>query len=353
MKKYLYTCCLSLLATLAFIPGAYAQDPRFAQFYKAPLHLNPAMTGSFEGKVRMSVNYRDLYSSVLADRPYRTIGAGFDMRFRAVKNDYIGVGLSFLRDQVGTSRFSRTHGNLGLSFMKQLGGSRYKTDDQYLIAGAQVGFGQHNFDAQRLWFSNQFDPNNGLIDFDSPSGENFDDQGPRLFLDFNAGILWYALFGENMSIYAGGAVHHLTTPNVSFLEDQEEKLYRRWVVHGGGEIPVVDALSILPAAVFMLQGPSMSTTFGANLRYTHRDWKELAIRAGAWGHLNNDLNRSFGFDAVIFTAILELERWNLGFSYDVTVSNLTDVNNSRGAFEVSLVYFLPEKSRYRVECPKY
>ena len=40
-------------------------------------------------------------------------------------------------------------------------------------------------------------------------------------------------------------------------------------------------------------------------------------------------------DAVTIVGMLELNRWMLGLSYDITVSSLTAANNSRGAFELS------------------
>lgn len=348
-----YTIPLLVLTGLLVVNALYGQDPRLSQFYAAPLQWNPAMIGVYPGKVRFAATYRELYASILKDQPFRTLATSFDTRFRTAHRDYIGLGFTLMRDQVGLSRYASTQGNVGLSFMKQLnGGSRYATNDQYLVAGAQVGFGQRSFDWQQLWFSNQFDTQGGFINFDAPNGEAFEEGGTSFYLDFNAGLLWYALFDENASFYVGGALHHINSPNIAFLGGEEDRLYRRWVAHTGGELPISNELSILPGVIFMTQGPSMSSTAGANFRYTHREWKELALRAGGWVHLNNGPDQGFGLDAVIFTAVLELERWNLGFSYDVTSSSLSEANNSRGALEISLTYFHPEKSRYRVNCPK-
>ena len=102
----------------------------------------------------------------------------------------------------------------------------------------------------------------------------------------------------------------------------------------------------------MKQGPGMSTTAGGNFRYTNHDWNELALRAGAWIHVTNHSDSGFGMESIVISTILELENWNLGFSYDITSSNLTQANNSRGGFEISLVYVHPEKSRFQLDCPK-
>lgn len=330
-----------------------AQDPRFSQFYAAPLQVNPAMIGVYEGQFRVALNYRDLYSSILGNRPYRTIAASFDMRYRVMNGDYIGFGASALRDDAGIANFNRTQGHLGVSFMKQLGGNRYRTSDQYLIAGAQVGFGQMGSDWGKLWFSPQFDVESASVDPNAANNENLMNNMTNLYLDFNAGLLWYALFDENSSIYFGGALQHINQPNISFLDDSEEQLYMKWVGQVGGQMPVNDNLSLLPAALVMGQHQSLSATGGLNLRYTNREWRELAIRAGLWGHVANQLDSGVNLDAVIVTAVLEMERWNLGVSYDITTSVLSEANNSRGAFELSLIYTHPEKTRYRVNCPNF
>ena len=359
MKKYFTPLVFVLIATLWCVSVQYsrAQDPRFVQFYAAPMHLNPAMTGVFEGRFRANLNYRDQWSSILDKQPFRTFAAAFDMRYNIVSDDFIGFGVSAIRDEAaGDSRFAQTRGHLGLSYLKKLAGNAYSTTDQYLIAGAQAGLGQHSMNWGRLWFSEQFDETTSQPDFAANSGESGisgASQNTDLYLDINAGLLWYALFGDNTSIYAGGALNHINAPTINFFESPDEVLYLRWLLHTGGEIPFTAEMSLLPAVVFMRQGPSNSTTFGANIRYSNHDWYELAIRAGIWWHTGKQLESGIANDALTFAAILELERWNLGISYDINTSNLKTATNSRGAFELSLIYTHPAERRIKVNCPKF
>lgn len=354
IMKNTFTPYLTLfLFTFLFIQTAEAQDPRFAQFYAAPLNLNPAMTGVHEGQFRIIANYREQYNAVLGNNPFRTMAASFDYRQPVGRSSFVGLGVNLMRDAAGISNFSRQTGAVSASVIKQLGGGRYSSIDQFLVAGAQVGVGQQGFEWNQLWFSNQYNVANAAIDFDNPNGEAFINNMSDLYVDFNAGVMWYALFDERQSFYVGGALHHLNSPNVTFL-DQANELPVRWVGHLGGEIPLGDELSILPAAAVMGQGQSLSTTGGLNFRYTNREWREVALRAGAWAHVVNQLDSGFALDAITATAILEMEEWNLGFSYDVTTSTLTNANNGRGAFEVSLIYTHPAKSRRaRVNCPNF
>jgi len=80
---------------------------------------------------------------------------------------------------------------------------------------------------------------------------------------------------------------------------------------------------------------------------------ETQVPAGAWAHLSNSLDDGIAMDAIVITTFLEMERWNIGISYDVTTSVLKNANNSRGAFEMSFIYVQPSRSRYSVRCPNF
>ncbi|MCB0637728.1 MAG: PorP/SprF family type IX secretion system membrane protein [Lewinella sp.] len=346
-----------LLAFVLALPEAQAQDPRFSQFYASPVQVNPALTGVFPGEYRFVANYRTQNYAVLGNQAYKSIGASGEWRRSVGQDDYFGLGLVALRDQVGESRFTQGRAVVTGSFLKHLGSGRYRSSDQFLVAGAQAGIGQWRYDFDKPWFSQQFfvDPANqqAFVDYNLPTGEDLNVNSTDIFLDFSAGLLYYNVLDENNSFYIGGAMHHLTEPNVSFLDDQSEKLYRRWVGQAGAELSVTRELSLLPAVLVMGQGPAFSTTAGLNLRYSNHDWREVAIRAGIWGHVANQLDDKVGLESTIISAILEVERWQFGLSYDITVSNLATANNSRGAFELSLIYVHPEKTRFKTVCPKF
>ena len=350
--KFTLTVFCAIIFQIGFVNDANAQDPRFSQFYAAPLQLNPAMTGVFEGRWRFNANYRDQWASILESNPFRTVAASYDMRYNIVGSDFLGFGVSALRDEAGASNFNVNRGHVSLAYMKHVGGGKYRTDDQYLIAGGSFGFGQHSID-NRLWFSQQYI--DGGPDLGRDTGESFlteEGLSSDMYIDVNAGLMYYALFGDNTSLYVGGAMNHLNAPDVSLTGDGKEELYTRWLGHAGGEVPFTNELSLLPAIQVMGQGPSFETTLGANFRYHNHDWYEVAIRAGLWSRITKTVTGSH-VDAMIVTAILEMERWNLGISYDITTSNLNIANNSRGAFELSLIYTHPAQSRIKVNCPKF
>jgi type IX secretion system PorP/SprF family membrane protein len=330
-----------------------AQDARFAQFYNSPMQVNPAMAGVTPGSARVALNYRDLYYSLLGNKPFRTIAVSYDQRFRAVNRDYFAVSGSFLRDQAGLPDYYKLQGNVGGSYLKQINGGRYASSEQYLVAGAQFGFAQQTLNWSELTFSAQFDGNGVFFDPNAPTGEPFSGLASNVYLDFNAGILWYAVFDDKKSVYLGGAMHHLNEPSATFTGDESVRVYRRYNINAGGEWPLGEVVSLLPAALFMSQGPMLSTTLGTNMRYTNNKWDELALRLGLWTHFNNRTQKGIGMDAIIVSAIFEMEKWNLGFSYDITSSRLSASNYYRGAFEMSLVLLRPGKEKKSLVCPKF
>ena len=366
MKKGLTFQAITLaFFTLIFSTNSSAQEAIFAQYYNAPMQLNPALTGVFSGQWRANVNYRQQWNNSFNNAPITSFQAGYDYRIKTVDADYFNVGFSAIDDQTGNdNHIKSTRGNFSFSYMKQLGGSRYRHNTQYLVAGGQVGVGQNSLTTDNLWFDRQYDsianrPNSSLN-----SGELVPQS--NMYLDYNVGLLFYSTWAENRSLYIGASLHHLSQPNVSFFGDRTETLRRRFTLHGGGEIPINKELSVMPSAMITLQGPSMTSLFGANVRYSNHDWNEVAVRMGAsfrianryLYNINSDgtqVQTGVGIlnDALTVTGILELNRWLIGASYDIHTSSITLPTNGRGAWELSLIYTGAEKRRVRTDCPRF
>lgn len=355
MKNNFYIALTGLLLLLS--NQLKAQDPVFSQFYASPLHVNPAMTGVFEGKFRVALNYRDQWSSVLRENPFRTIGASFDIRNAISRSDFFSLGLTVLSDEAGIGKFIQNRVHLSGSYMRQMGGGRYRRSDQFLIAGGQVGFGQNRISWGDLWFDNQFDINTWTPSPSTlPTGESgitSDNQSTDLYLDANVGLVYYALLGDNRSIYFGGAMHHLNSPNISFFEGSNDLMYTRWVGQIGGQVPITEQLSLLPSAMITGQGPFLQSIAGGSIRYSNNDRQELALRMGAWTRISQRNENGSVLESIIAGVVLEMEDWNVGISYDITTSSFSAANNSRGAFEVSFQYIHPANRRVSVNCPKF
>jgi type IX secretion system PorP/SprF family membrane protein len=348
-----YTLLLGILLTLL---SGQAQDPHYSQFYAAPVQMNPALSGVFPGSFRVVANYRTQNYAVLGNQAYRTLAASVDTRNRVGRSDFYSLGLAVMQDEAGEANFRRSKAMFSGAYLKHLGGGRYRSGDQYLVAGAQLGVGQWAMDWENLWFSEQFEVqgSNAAINFGAPNNEpNLNANRTDLFVDFNAGLLYYNVIDADNSFYIGGAIHHINQPNVSFIENANAPLTQRYLAQAGGEIGLTRELSLLPAVAVMSQGSAFLGIGGMNLRYRNRDWREVAIRAGLWGRVVNQRESGMGLDAVVVSAILELERIQIGLNYDLTVSTLSEANDSRGAFELALIYVAPSKARFKVDCPRF
>ncbi len=350
MLKYLGI----LFFCLFFRLSAEAQDPRFSQYYADPMRVNPALTGVFDGRVRLQAVFREQFSSVVGPQSYRSLAAAYDMRVPVGRFDHLGIGLNFMRDEAGSSNFTRIHGGLGGAYIRQLSGGRSVTA-HYLVGAAQLGFGQWSFEANRLWYSGQFDPATISVNEGQDSGENFEGQENRLHLSLNAGLLWYALLGENAGIYAGAGVYHINNPDIAFANNAFQPLDSRWVAHTGGEVPFNDDLSFLPAVILMIQGPAKSLTLGAQLKYYGRRLSDLDMKIGIWLHSNESPAGNIALESFILSTTLELPKFSMGISYDFTQSAVSLVNNGRGALELFIAYRYLEETgrRYQVSCPSF
>jgi type IX secretion system PorP/SprF family membrane protein len=351
MNKKTYISFLALLFIVLSTMNMKAQDAFFTQYYASPLNINPAMMGVFQGQCRLNVNYRQQWGGIFSDVPIRTIHSSFDYRLRIVDEDYIAFGINAVQDESGAySKLKSTRGNLGISYMKQLSANRYNSSDQYLVAGIQFGTGQFRTGTDGLWFNRQYDSLTYNVNTALASGEV--GVQSNMYLDYTAGLMWYMVAQDNMSLYIGASAHHLSNPNISFFGNKGESLRRRFNINMGGEIPLNDELSILPSMMTSIQGPSMMTQFGSNFRYSNNDWQEVAIRVGGAYRLSNKFKGILG-DAFTVTGMLEMNGWVFGASYDIHTSTILKPTNGRGAWELSLIYIAPERFPVKTSCPKF
>ncbi|CAH1000263.1 hypothetical protein LEM8419_01413 [Neolewinella maritima] len=345
-------CCLVLLTVVCFCTCGRAQDVRYSQLHATPLLNNPALTGVMNEALRVTLNYQTHYMTLADTEGFQNVAAAVEVRRSVGRQNFFGLGVQVQHDRAGSSDFVRSQGLLSGSYQQQI------ADGHYLSGGAQLGVGQRGYDLNKLWFSEQYfvDPVSraAYIDRSLPSGEPFGGRGMQLYMDVNAGLAYYATLGERRGFYLGGAVYHLTAPNVSPIPEQSDVLARRYVLQGGGELPLGEGdMSILPALRVAVQGPSRSTLVGANLRYTEGRWREVALRFGSYLQFTNDRDDRTGLGAVVAMAGLEYEAYQLGLSYDVIVGALQQVTASRGGFELSMIYTRAGSRRQRVTCPTF
>ncbi|MBK9151192.1 MAG: PorP/SprF family type IX secretion system membrane protein [Saprospiraceae bacterium] len=347
-----------VLYSLIFISlNLAAQDIHFTQFYMSPLNLNPAMTGVMNCKTRMIANYRNQWAAVLAANAYNTYSVSYDQKVPVGREDYFGIGGSLWGDVAGESRFGTTQGRVSFSYAKKMAGYRKKAS--YLVIGADAALSNRSISSADLRWPSQitqtgFDPTMG---FDELAGVDQD----FLYPDLAAGLLWFSVIDNNTNWYLGAAIHHLNSPDVSFLGNKVS-LYSRYTVHAGVQFEIQRKISLLPFAVFMAQGPHRTFNGGANLRFamgpsrtSNQSWE-----VGTWYRLGQRSNPEKGenavslhSDAIILSSRFNYENFGIGFSYDINVSSLRQASAANGAFEFSLVYYICGPENRGVYCPRF
>ncbi len=356
-----------LVTLFAFVIGSgnlFAQDIHFSQFYQAPLHLNPAMTGVMECTQRLTANYRNQWASVIKNE-FQTFSASYDMKIPTAQYDYFGVGLSLWGDQAGSGRFSTYQARLSGSYSKYMGGNR--NESHYLVVGADAAISQRSLNFSKLLWGTQHDGQGG-VDPGLPSLETLDEDN-FIYADMSVGLLWFSRLDDNLNFYLGGAAGHINRPKQSFFNDNDVKLYSKYTIHGGAELGLNDNVSFLPGFVFLFQGPSFQLNAGTSARFylNGSSNSSESFQFGAWARLVNHyewgLNQeippvategnALGLDAIILSARFDYDNYGIGFSYDINVSDLKTASNSKGSFEFSLIYNICGNESRRVYCPKF
>lgn len=330
---------ISMLLALLFasVTMVHGQDPQYSQFYSNPLMLNPAFTGSGLGP-RVAMNYRGQWVKIPGF--YRQMAVSYDQPILFL-GSVQGLGVNIQNDVAGAGNLSKTNMSFNYAYQVDL------TDDHTLRFGLQAGMQIASIDPSKLTFPDQIDPRDGFV---RPTDEPLLAGGfyrTRVNPDVGAGIAYFNEFA-----WLGFSVNHITEPQETFYNDSpfqsniDPRLPRKYTLTGGVRIPIGgyrnrEEVSITPAFLYKMQGQFNQIDAGLYLNVD-------PMVFGVWYR-----NR----DALIGLIGLRQGPFSFGYSYDYTISNLSQ-NISGGSHELSVVlefeqnYRLKRKHR-RMPCPRF
>jgi type IX secretion system PorP/SprF family membrane protein len=304
--------CLSL--------SSGAQDIEFTQFYANPLYLNPAFAGS-EHCIRAICNYRNQWPALSGQ--FVSTSASLDKYVCHVG----GVGVLLTNDRAGEGTIITNNASLLYSYI-------FHPSRLFSIsAGFQATYAEKKVDWSKLTFGDMIDPKRGfVIQTSEVPGE-----GVARYFDMSAGIMGYSKM-----LYFGFACNHLTQPD-EHLQAGPSPLPRKYTGHAGATIPVGSGrsgdVSISPNVLYQQQQDFKQLNLGL---YVTRG----PITGGFWYRNQDSFIILLGVQQGIF---------KLGYSYDVTVSKLS--NKTAGSHEISLqMRFTCKKCRkaFRpISCPSF
>lgn len=335
MKKTI--AILSMLLCISLI--AKTQDPHFSQFFSSPLTLNPALTGKFDGTLRIAGNYRNQWPAF--NNVYTTSTVSLD--FAILKNklpdyDTWGIGILALKDQAGGNILTNTYVGLSTSYHKALDEDGF----QQIGIGFQGTYGQKRLDNSKLFFEDQLTP----FGFTGVTADIFNSDNLNInYLDMNAGLMYSGSTSELNNFYIGASMYHINRPKESF-KGGVWNVSPRTTISAGGYFPVSDILTLHTSGIYQNQNKSTETVIGGALAAAIDPVSESPsnVYGGLWYRFN---------DAVIPYLGLEFAGLRIGASYDINVSSLKAGSQSRGGMEISLIYIKRPAGYKGIPCPKF
>lgn len=310
-----------------------AQDAHLSLYDAAPLSLNPAMTGVFEGSWRLHGQYRTQWKAVNF-KPYTSALVSFDIPYKKW-----GFGVQISNFRAGIGNFNALQGSLSAAYTTSFDKKR----NHNLSFGIQAGITQKTIEYQLLTYDNQYTTaNGGGFDQSIDHQESF--AGQSLIVPVtNAGLLYfYAKQQSRLNPFIGASVFNLISPQETFL-DKENKLPLRLYVHAGTRINVTELFYLIPKVLVMQQREFQEQTFALDAGYYLKGSDFYIL--GGFVYRNKD--------AAIVSIGAKMDSFIAKIGYDVNVSSLSTSSTGRGGFEISFTY-MKQKAKPKTAkiCPR-
>jgi type IX secretion system PorP/SprF family membrane protein len=346
MKKFVFI--LAFFTSTLYESSLFAQDPAFSQFFASPLTLNPALTGKFNGVIRVAGNYRNQWPAINNAFITSTVSVdGGIMKDRLPDGDVWGIGLMAMTDKTADGILTSNYISLSTAYHKSLDENGWNQ----IGVGFQGTYANKRLDGTKLNFEDELDQQGGWT---IPSAETIDGHQVNLdYFDMNVGLLYNGSTNGDNNFYLGASAYHITRPKESFTGNSSYILHPRITVHGGYSFPLSpnNTINYLHfSGLFSKQADATDAMLGGawSVNVNNNDASPVNFYLGSWVRFSNLT------DAIIPYVGLDFSNFTLGISYDVNVSSLKSASESVGGIEVSLIYIKrPSDGRKPIPCPKF
>ena len=330
----MHKCTFILFLGCLWATYTRAQDPQFSQFYANPLYHNPAFAGN-SGASRLILNYRNQWPALGTN--YQTMAASFDTYLEADRGPVgIGWGVQALYDQ--QANFARTNTvNAMLAPDVTLFNQSGRT--WRLIGGFQASFTSGRYNPTGLTFVDQFSANGQIsqISADPLSVGGISHNS----LDFSTGVLLESQPDDRdqASFWFGSTLHH-----IGKSLKRQDLVGQRFGAQFGIRFPMYLSLgenglgneesrdkSFTITGSYRQQGADRQLDLGLNLTYS-------PVMLGVW-YRNipfRRYNQTSQRDALVGLAALQVDRFMVQYSYDMTISSLSWATG--GSHELTIWY---------------
>lgn len=337
-----------LLIALIVAISSHGQDPSFSQFFSSPLNINPALTGNINEKWRIISNYRNQWSG--PSNPYKTGTVSIDNKIfqnsagnYVDENSRIGIGGMMMYDEAmggvlksnyasfnasGNIRLAARGGTDFATGRRVRHSSKIKMDqtaEQRIGIGIGIIYGNKRLDFSKLDFGEQF---TGFgFNTNLPTGESALSK-MKPYISASAGMV-YSLMTDKTNFDFGVSAFHFNKPRQTFLEDDKQFLATRYVGHANFETYLTEQIILNTNGIYQYQSGASYFSVGGALGYLlQQDEKDIIVNAGLWYWSNNAIIPYIGFNYGNF---------QVGLTYDVTISKLNEAAKRSNTFEISMI----------------
>ncbi len=356
---------LFLLAASLSLSSLNAQDIHFSQYNMSPMTLNPANIGNFEGTVRIGGIYRGQWASVIGSKgSYKTPSLWADAPiirgFR--KRDWVGIGLVFFSDKAGAGGLVHTAAKFGASYHLSLD----KKGNAYITIGGQYGQASRRLDPSKLQFEEGFLNPTGTGGYNSGAQVDFLNakEAKSNWSDIDGGVVLRAKLNKRMDMSIGYAMYHIGEGKYGLVtssggggtgtstggSSSSDEIARRSVVTGLFNIKLNNKLTVGPSFLYQTMSGADEISLQALASYVFNAEKDIDLNFGLGYRLS-------GGDAIYPMVGARYKNLRVGLAYDVNVSDLNQVSNYRGGFEVAANYIIkiykPAVVKTKVLCPRF
>lgn len=319
---------LSIVICFIFFPSVYGQDFHFSQFYATPLTLNPALTGQFDGALRVSGIYRIQWNGVATSSYlYQTPSVSVDANFFKKR---LGLGLVLLNDQTNDKLLNTLEAGASLSY-------KILFEKMQISIGMQGWYSQSYLDFNRVQSSFvQTEPNANV------NSQKF---------DFNTGLFGNYELSDDNRLYFGATVYHLLRPVDNYTKNlTNNNVPLKIMAHVGADLKITEKLNFIPGMFIATQALASQVNLGGTAAYYLNRGEvnvdEKIIFMGMWSRFN-----LWTPQALIPKVGMQINNIKATASYDFLLNSMRSEASASNigapnTFELSLSWILHRQKKY-------
>ncbi len=338
-RSILIALALCLSGSLSFAQGIVN-----AELNTAPMAVNPAFTGMFNGCVRVNTFYSSRWEDAMV--PFVSMGVSADMPvYTNKKGNYLAAGLQLHKDMAGDGNLSNFNSILSVSYHKIFRKSNDSNNSHSsdLAIGVEAGYDQCSIDVGQIYFGNFWYLSYPYYNYNyylPPPGQsiqyNLGIGNDISYYPVNVGICFSQAAGPKFNYTVGVAVYNLSQPKTAYEQFQYNYagLQRSCIAEIGAVWKITSRLTLKPEILYQSIPSVWNFIAGNDFEYNVSKHPALpnttSVFAGAWLRTG---------DLLMATAGVAFKRLRIGIAYDYHVMPVSIPGDRNEGFIINRYQF--------------